>query len=31
MLVTAGLMVWSSKHGKLRERDLLIDSLDLAR
>ncbi len=29
MLVTAGLMIWSSKRGKLRERDLLIDSLDL--
>jgi arsenite methyltransferase len=29
MLVTAGLMVWSSKVGKLREREHLIDSLAL--
>jgi arsenite methyltransferase len=29
MLVTAGLMVWSSKVGKLRAREWLIDSLDL--
>ena len=29
MLVTAGLMVWSSKVGKLRERERLVDSLAL--
>ncbi len=29
MLVTAGLMLWSSKVGKLRERERLIDSLAL--
>ncbi len=29
MLVTAALMVWSSKVGKLRERERLIDSLAL--
>ena len=29
MLVTAGLMVWSSKVGKLRQRERLIDTLGL--
>jgi SAM-dependent methyltransferase len=29
-LVTAGLMVWSSKYGKLLERERLIDALGLA-
>ena len=29
-LFTAGLMVWSSKSGKLRQRERLIDSLGLA-
>lgn len=29
MLATAGLMVWSSKVGKLRMRERLLDSLDL--
>jgi SAM-dependent methyltransferase len=30
LLVTGGLMVWSSKYGKLRERERLIDTLGLA-
>jgi cyclopropane fatty-acyl-phospholipid synthase-like methyltransferase len=30
LLVTAGLMVWSSKSGKLRQREHLIDALRLA-
>ena len=29
LLATAGLMVWSSKYGKLREREHLIDALGL--
>jgi arsenite methyltransferase len=29
-LITAGLMMWSSKSGKLRQRERLIDSLGLA-
>ncbi len=29
LLVTAGLMIWSSKNGKLREREHLIDALGL--
>jgi ubiquinone/menaquinone biosynthesis C-methylase UbiE len=29
LLFTAGLLVWSSKHGKLREREYLIDALGL--
>jgi SAM-dependent methyltransferase len=29
LLITAGLMVWSSRFGKLRERERLIDSLAL--
>ena len=29
LLATAGLMVWSSKSGKLRERERLIDTLEL--
>ena len=30
MLAAAGLMVWSSKYGKLLERELMIDTLELA-
>jgi arsenite methyltransferase len=30
LLATAGLMVWGSKYGKLREREELIDTLELS-